>query len=92
MLLQQFPLTARRMSSEFFIVQQDSARYTGRLTQLTFRHNFLKILSKQTHEYICSKVTVKRLVAFSALMLLVGRQEGYPACKKYGGMLEAGTG
>ena len=24
------------------------------------------------------------LVAFSALMLLVGRQEGHPACKKYG--------
>ena len=25
------------------------------------------------------------LAAFSALMLLVGRQEGYPACKKMGG-------
>jgi len=25
------------------------------------------------------------LVAFSALMLLVGRQEGHLACKKYGG-------
>ena len=25
------------------------------------------------------------LVAFSDLMLLVGRQEGHPACKKYGG-------
>ena len=24
---------------------------------------------------------VKRVVAFSALMLLVGRQEGHPACK-----------
>jgi len=24
------------------------------------------------------------LVAFSALTLLVGRQEGHPACKKYG--------
>jgi len=30
--------------------------------------------------------------AFSALMLLVGRQEGHPACKKYGGMVEVGTG
>jgi len=29
--------------------------------------------------------------AFSALMLLVGRQEGHPACKKYGGMVEVGT-
>jgi len=31
-------------------------------------------------------------VAFSALMLLVGRQEGHLACKKYGGMVEVGTG
>jgi len=30
------------------------------------------------------------LVAFSALTLLVGRQEGHPACKKWG-MVEAGT-
>ena len=28
------------------------------------------------------------LVAFSVLKLLVGRQEGHPACKKYGGMVE----
>jgi len=32
------------------------------------------------------------LGAFSALTLLVGRQEGHPACKKYGGMVEVGTG
>jgi len=32
------------------------------------------------------------LVAFSALTLLVGRQEWHPACKKYGGMVEVGTG
>jgi len=32
------------------------------------------------------------LVAFSALTLLVGRQEGRPACKKNGGMVEVGTG
>jgi len=31
-------------------------------------------------------------VAFSALKLLVGRQEGHLACKKYGGMVEVGTG
>jgi len=30
------------------------------------------------------------LVAFSALTLLVGRQEGHPACKKWG-MVEVGT-
>jgi len=32
------------------------------------------------------------LVAFSALTLLIGRQEGHPACKKYGGMVEVGDG
>jgi len=31
------------------------------------------------------------LVAFSALTLLVGRQEGHPACKKWG-MVEVVTG
>jgi len=30
--------------------------------------------------------------AFSAWTLLVGWQEGHPACKKYGGMVEVGTG
>jgi len=30
-------------------------------------------------------------VAFSALTLLVGRQEGHPACKNWG-MMEVGTG
>jgi len=30
------------------------------------------------------------LMAFSALTLLVGRQEGHPACKKWE-MLEVGT-
>jgi len=32
------------------------------------------------------------LVAFSALTLLVGWQEGHPDCKKYGRMEEVGTG
>ena len=31
-------------------------------------------------------------IAFSALTLLVGQQEGHPARKKYGGMVEVGTG
>jgi len=32
------------------------------------------------------------IVALSALTLLVGRQERHPARKKYGGMVEVGTG
>jgi len=31
------------------------------------------------------------MIAFSALTLLVGWQEGHPACKKWG-MVEVGTG
>jgi len=31
-------------------------------------------------------------VVFSALTLLVGRQEGHPACEKNGGMVEVATG
>jgi len=34
---------------------------------------------------------ITSLVAFSALTLLAGRQEGHPACKKYGEMVEVGT-
>jgi len=33
----------------------------------------------------------RRCTAFSALTLLVGWQEGHPACKKWG-MVEMGTG
>jgi len=35
---------------------------------------------------------LKKSNAFSALTLLVGRQEGHPACKKYGRMVEVSTG
>jgi len=31
-------------------------------------------------------------LVFSALTLLVGWQEGHPACKKYEGIVEVGTG
>jgi len=41
---------------------------------------------------VSSVVTVPSVFAFSALMLLVGQQEGHPACRKYGGMVEVGTG
>jgi len=54
MLLQQCLPTTRRISSEFFIFQQDSARCAGRFRQSAFNHNFtkcraiLKIHSNQT--------------------------------------------
>jgi len=40
----------------------------------------------------CLFYSVVVFFAFSALTLLVGRQEGHPACKKYGGMVEVGAG
>jgi len=42
-------------------------------------------------EYVCSLffifrlIDVRKLGAFSAVTLLVGRQEGHPACKKLSG-------
>jgi len=45
--------------------------------------------SKVPAYFFLHRVTVSD-VAFSALTLLVGRQEGHPACKKWG-MVEAGT-
>ena len=41
------------------------------------------VSSVQSQEIIL--IVVRVVVAFSALTLLVGRQEGHPACKKYGG-------
>ena len=41
---------------------------------------------------ICIMSFVAIFVAFSALTLLVGRQEGHPACKNIGGMVQMGTG
>jgi len=53
-----------------------SAVFSG-LTSLTDRRRYTR--------------SVVVFVAFSALTLLVGRQEGHPACKKWG-MVEVGTG
>jgi len=39
----------------------------------------------QVYAYVCC-------VAFSALTLLVGRQEGHPSCKKRGVTVDMGTG
>jgi len=41
---------------------------------------------------LCFTVHYTDTSAFSALTLLVGWQEGHPARKKYGGMVEVGTG
>jgi len=45
-----------------------------------------------TTEELASSPYPNALVAFSALSLLVGRQEGHPAHKKIWGMVDVGTG
>jgi len=45
----------------------------------------------ETLTVICKVLQGKVLVAFSTLTLLVGWQEGHPACKKMG-MVEVGSG
>jgi len=56
----------------------------------------LKTLLKHDYFYFCEFLEesfyIFALVAFSALTLLVGRQEGHPAFKKMGRMVEVGTG
>ena len=58
---------------------------------------YQKQKNNQKKELLEAKVVLPNVnptqaVAFSALTLLVGRQEGHLACKKYGGMVEVGTG
>ena len=43
----------------------------------------MDVLKNQFDQCICS--TLMTVFAFSALTLLVGRQEGHPACKKQSG-------
>jgi len=43
-------------------------------------------------EYFSPFTDIIIISAFSALMLLAGRQEGHLACKKYGEMVEVGNG
>jgi len=49
----------------------------------------LSVLSQLNHSNAW-QLLCELLLAFSALMLLVGRQEGHPACKKMGRMLWCG--
>jgi len=54
----------------------------------------LNIVVKPFINVLCAYLNIYYAIifAFSALTLLVGRQEGHPACKKYGAMVEVGTG
>jgi len=57
-------------------------------------HHYCHLCDTFTHTYSHFTAIIQvtpALVAFSALTLLVGWQEGHPACKKWG-MVEVGTG
>ena len=43
--------------------------------------DFSKAFDSVTHSKLFAKLTACGISAFSALTLLVGRQEGHPACK-----------
>jgi len=56
---------------------------------LNSKHNIpLSVSMMQAVEIFSFLLHVSRIIAFSALLLLVRQQEGHPACKKLsGGML-----
>ena len=62
----------------------------GRCSLFTLEQNDLLLLTTAIYLYCGSKCTwyiivIRITLAFSALTLLVGRQEGHPACKKLSG-------
>ena len=61
------------------------------MPQITVIYKFISHLARQLSTISLSKTKSKyhlhlsTIIAFSALTLLVGRQEGHPACKKLSG-------
>jgi len=54
---------------------------------LKHQHNVTSLSIEMSHQKTASInvincITINQVLAFSALTLLVGRQEGHPACKK----------
>ena len=58
-----------------------SSETSGRMMGQTDRRTDVRPLHRHCSTYYASSVN-REGVAFSALTLLVGRQEGHPACKK----------
>jgi len=53
--------------------------------QLSMCSDFITKRLVMTNSYPCHLIDGWHVFAFSALTLLVGRQEGHPACKKLSG-------
>jgi len=63
--------------------------WKGAQQPLTFLS--MTVLAKWSTTSATAELVIFALVAFNALTLLVGLQEGHMACKKWG-MVEVGTG
>jgi len=85
------------------LLKTDRAQRTQRLAFSTqqylnhsHRHQMFNMaqvaLSQSVYAQTVECSTFGAAVAFSALMLLAGRQKGHPACKKIWWMVEVGTG
>ena len=62
------------------------------LNELSHKYRYRDVAGNTIEENSSVFSIPNTLVAFNALTLLVGRQKGHPAHKKYGGMVEVGTG
>jgi len=59
--------------------------FTGRIPSCCSTNSVKAVeapISYSTQQFLFSLLFHHRIIAFSALTLLVGRQEGHPACKK----------
>jgi len=79
-------------SSYAFQLCLTSSRINTLLLSTSVQSLFTAALHSRCGHYIFVLFLLLSLVAFSALTLLVGRQEGHPACKKYAGMVEVDSG
>ena len=61
---------------------QNILQFIIRLSELIVRSTYDSDLQR-------AEISLRNILAFSALTLLVGRQEGHPACKKLSGVVLA---
>ena len=69
-----------------------SLLFSTRRLSLRSSENNLTVTPNCCNASVKSSVNITKSIGPSALTLLVGRQEGHPACKKQWGMVEVGTG
>jgi len=68
------------------------AKGLNQIPNYNFWRDFGALQAVSTLSVICMLYFLSSYFFKQLLTLLVGRQEGHLACKKYGGMVEVGTG